>query len=466
VRSARASARHTRDFILRRLLAAADAAGIACGVLVGFIIVGNAGAGSAVPGLATLPGWILLFKLYGLYDGDAKRISHSTVDDTARLFHAMLIGGLALWAIYRGLTSYDFFFNEVISFGLIGFGGVLALRAVARFAATRLASPERLLIVGGGPTAEVLLRKIQSHPEYALEPIGYLDDGDDLDENVGELPRLGDITRFAEICSTLAIDRVVIIAKALATDAPMALVRDTRGLDLRISLLPHGSDVLGPAVELDHIEGLAVLGINPPALTRSSRLIKRVTDVVLAGTALLLAMPVLVVAICAIKLTSRGPAFYVQRRVGYGGRVFGMRKLRTMVADADQRVADLIPKSKQTAWLDIEDDPRITPVGRFLRRTSIDELPQLWNVVIGDMSLVGPRPMTPEIYAHIDEWGRRRLDLTPGITGLWQVLGRTSIPFEEMVRLDYLYVTNWSLWEDARLLLRTLPAVLFRRGAN
>ncbi len=182
----------------------------------------------------------------------------------------------------------------------------------------------------------------------------------------------------------------------------------------------------------------------------------------------MLAAPLMLFIAIAIKLSSRGPVFFGQERIGRGGdRRFRMLKFRTMVADAEQaRRGALAEQSAHPVWLLLEHDPRITRVGRFLRHTSLDELPQLWNVLRGDMSLVGPRPMPPDVDEHIAGWGRRRLDLTPGITGLWQVLGRTSIPFEEMVKLDYLYVTNWSLWQDVRLLIHTLPAVIRRRGVN
>ena len=177
-------------------------------------------------------------------------------------------------------------------------------------------------------------------------------------------------------------------------------------------------------------------------------------------------LPLMLIAALAIKLTSRGPVFFSQERIGRGERRFRLYKFRTMVEDAEEREAELRSQSSHPAWLLLERDPRVTRVGRVLRQTSIDELPQLVNVLKGDMSLVGPRPMPPAVDEQIDGWGRRRLDLTPGITGLWQVLGRTSIPFEEMIGLDYLYVTNWSLWQDIRLLVRTLPVIIGGRGAN
>jgi lipopolysaccharide/colanic/teichoic acid biosynthesis glycosyltransferase len=181
---------------------------------------------------------------------------------------------------------------------------------------------------------------------------------------------------------------------------------------------------------------------------------------------MLAGLPFMGVLAIAIKLDSRGPVFFAQERIGKEGRRFKLLKLRTMVGDAEARRAELLAHSKDPGWLHLEHDPRITRVGRFLRLTSLDEMPQLWNVIKGDMSLVGPRPLIAEEDRMVDGWARGRLDLTPGITGLWQVLGRTSIPFEEMVKLDYLYVTNWSLWGDIRLILRTLPVVLKRDGAN
>ena len=175
---------------------------------------------------------------------------------------------------------------------------------------------------------------------------------------------------------------------------------------------------------------------------------------------MLLGLPLLAFVALAIKLDSRGPVFFAQERVGKGGRRFRLYKFRTMVSDAEQLRDELLASSTDPNWLKLDRDPRVTRIGRHLRRLSLDELPQLWNVVRGDMSMVGPRPLVPAEDERVLGWARGRLDLTPGITGYWQVLGRTRIPFEEMVKLDYLYVMNWSLWEDVRLMLRTLPVVL------
>jgi lipopolysaccharide/colanic/teichoic acid biosynthesis glycosyltransferase len=181
----------------------------------------------------------------------------------------------------------------------------------------------------------------------------------------------------------------------------------------------------------------------------------------------LLLAPLFAVIAVAIKLTSQGSVFFLQERVGRGNRVFHMWKFRTMVRGARHQQADLahLNEMEGGAMFKIADDPRITPVGRILRRASLDELPQLWNVLRGEMSLVGPRPLVPAENDQVMGWHRTRLDLTPGLTGPWQVMGRNAIPFQEMVKLDYLYVTDWSLWSDIKLLLRTLPVVVGRRGA-
>jgi lipopolysaccharide/colanic/teichoic acid biosynthesis glycosyltransferase len=212
-------------------------------------------------------------------------------------------------------------------------------------------------------------------------------------------------------------------------------------------------EVVGSSVEFEDLDGVNVLAVRRFGLTRSSRLVKRVMDLG-AGTLMwVLLLPVLLGISLAVKADSRGPLFFRQRRVGCGGEIFELLKFRTMVADAESQKADLQDLNEAEGLFKIADDPRITRVGRFLRRTSLDELPQLMNVLRGEMSLVGPRPLV------LDEDER-----VEGMTGRWQVLGSARVPLQEMVQLDYLYVANWSLWGDVKILLRTLPFVLGRRG--
>jgi exopolysaccharide biosynthesis polyprenyl glycosylphosphotransferase len=277
---------------------------------------------------------------------------------------------------------------------------------------------------------------------------------------------LGGASDLEQIAKDRAAERLVITREDFSEEQVLEMILVCRALSLKVSLLPAVVDALGPSVEIDEVEGVTVLGLNPPVLSRTSRMIKRGFDLAVAIPVLALFLPFAVLIAVAIKLDSSGPVIFRQTRIGKGGRRFELRKFRTMVMDAEERRSELLDASKDPNWLHLDHDPRITRVGRFLRLTSIDEVPQLLNVVRGEMSMVGPRPLVEEEDRMVGGWMRGRLDLMPGITGLWQVLGRTSIPFDEMVKLDYLYVANWSLWFDVRLLVRTFPVVFTRRGAN
>jgi exopolysaccharide biosynthesis polyprenyl glycosylphosphotransferase len=466
--SAVATARRTRDYHVRRLLAVGDCTAVAVGLVVSTGLT-DATAGDidrVAWGVVTLPGWILLFKIYGLYDRDGKRVGHSTVDDIPWLFHALLLGTLLLWFFYRVAPVKEPTTAQAFVFFAATFGGVMAMRTGARALARRAASPERILFVGGGRSAALLEEKIRSHPEYRLDPIGYLESENESKEPTLKMPHLGSIDELETICAQREIDRVLLASPRLDEETVSGAIRRLNSLDIRVSLLPQVVDALGPSVEIDDVEGMTVLGMNPIVLTRSSRFLKRLVDLAIAVPTVLVVLPLMTAIAVTIPIDSRGPIFYSQERIGRGGRRFRIYKFRTMTRDAEARAEQLRQASQHDAWLLLDHDPRVTRLGRFLRRTSLDELPQLFNVISGSMSLVGPRPMPPDVDRKISGWGRRRLDLTPGITGLWQVLGRTDIPFEEMVKLDYLYVTNWSLWQDIRLLIRTLPVVLSRRGAN
>jgi exopolysaccharide biosynthesis polyprenyl glycosylphosphotransferase len=456
-------------FLLRRMLAGADALAVFAAIVLAMSLVdpGRATLGRVWVGLIAILPAIMLFKLYGLYDRDAKRVSHSTLDDVPHLFHALVLGTLGVWLLFKVVTpDARLILAETIAFGALAFVAVLAGRAGVRKVAASLMRPERVLLLGGGSMAAVLVRKLRTHREYALDPIGYVDAGPG--ESVGWFPPpyLGTIDELDKVCRESGVERVLAVPGALEHEDLADVVRRMRTLKVRVSLVPDLVDVLGPSVEIDDIEGITVLGINPPSLSRSSRALKRAMDLVVASAVLTVLLPMLSTVALVVRLGSRGPIIYSQERVGRDGRRFRIYKFRTMVADAEQRGKELERDSRHPVWLLLDVDPRITRIGRWLRRTSVDELPQLYNVLRGDMSLVGPRPMLPAMHDHITGWGAGRLDLTPGLTGLWQVLGRTAIPFEEMVKLDYLYAANWSLWYDVRLLIRTLPAIISGRGAN
>jgi exopolysaccharide biosynthesis polyprenyl glycosylphosphotransferase len=344
---------------------------------------------------------------------------------------------------------------------------VLAGRALARFGLLQLLAPERVLLVGAGEASSAFIELMRARSRR-FQPIGVVTGEDDADPPAG-LPRLGSLHRASDLPRLLAehrVGRIVVADIELERQLLLRVLHECRTLAVKVSLLPSPSSALGPSVEVDELQGVTVLGVNPAVLSPSSRFVKRALDVLGAVVLGVMSLPLLAIGAVAIKLDSRGPVFFSQERIGQGGRRFRLLKLRTMVADAESRRDALLAQSKDPGWLHLEHDPRVTRLGRLLRLTSLDELPQLWNVLKGEMSLVGPRPLVAEEDGKVNGWARGRLDLTPGVTGLWQVLGRTSIPFEEMVRLDYLYVANWSLWGDVRLVLRTLPVVLARRGAN
>jgi exopolysaccharide biosynthesis polyprenyl glycosylphosphotransferase len=456
-----------RDATLRRLLAAGDALAVLISLALALVVSGRPGAGDRLLwGAAVLPLLIVLFKVYGLYDRDVKRISHSTVDDLPWLLHATMIGALLVWLYSKLSPMHRLDFGEILLFGVFVMVCVTVGRLGVRQAVLRLLGPESALLVGGGEMADVFIGKLEAHPECGLEVVGVLATAREPTSQVRMLPVLGATNDLAAVAARHGATRVIVSPVGLEDHELKELLRNCRELALKLSLLPQLSDVLGPAVEIDDVEGVTVLGVNPPWLSRSSRALKRTMDIALAAIMLTLSAPFMVLIAAAIKIDTPGPILFTQERVGKGGRRFRLLKFRTMVPDAELYRADLLAYSTDTHWLMVPNDPRITRLGRHLRHLSIDELPQLWNVLRGEMSLVGPRPLVVAEDEHVQGWARGRLDLTPGITGYWQVLGRTRIPFEEMVKLDYLYVMNWSLWTDLRLIMRTLPTVLSRRGAN
>jgi exopolysaccharide biosynthesis polyprenyl glycosylphosphotransferase len=462
------SRRNRQDSAVRRLLGLNDAISVLLALLIALAVGGHLmGQHRLLWGFGAVPLMVLLFKLYGLYDRDAKRISHSTADDLPALFHATVIGSLLVWLYSRFSPMGRLDFLEMLVFGV----GVLVLVPVGRFITRhlgiRILGAERALLVGQSDMGHTLAAKLAAHPEHRLEVIGWLAPASVLEPDDREgLPRLGDLEQFDEVVARHRVSRVIFSFRDVDEHQLEALLRRCRSLALKVSALPGLSDVLGPAVEIDDIEGVTVLGVNPPWLPRSSRALKRAMDIAIAAPLLVLLSPLLLVIALAIKFESRGPVVFNQLRVGKGGKKFTVHKFRTMVSDAERRRTDLLHQSSDPDWLKLDRDPRITRTGRLLRRFSLDELPQLWNVLRSEMSIVGPRPLIEAEDQRVAPWARGRLDLTPGLTGYWQVLGRTRIPFEEMVKLDYLYVMNWSLWEDVRLILKTLPAVLGGRGAN
>jgi len=322
-----------------------------------------------------------------------------------------------------------------------------------------------VLIVGSGPRAVAARSVLESHPEWGLRLVGYLDESDSPFAEEIDPQDVHKIVDLPYLLREKVVDEVVVACPRamLGTLAPVISVCAAVGVP--VTLL---SDLFGdylPVPRVTSFGAFTALNFATVHHSRSQLALKRAIDVVVSATLLLISAPVIAVAAIAIKRSSPGPVLFRQIRCGLYGRRFEMLKLRTMYADAEERRAELVALNEMDGPVfKIKDDPRITPVGRWLRRWSIDELPQLWNVLVGDMSLVGPRPPIPSEVVQYETSDRRRLSMRPGLTCLWQVAGRNSIGFAQWVKLDVLYIDTWSLAQDFKILLKTFPAVLRGTG--
>jgi exopolysaccharide biosynthesis polyprenyl glycosylphosphotransferase len=463
----------SRGWIVRRALAAADVGGL----LVAFLLAeGLIGDGLSLTSLllfaATLPGWVVVAKLYGLYDADEERTGHSTADEFVGVFHFVTIGAWLLFAgvWLTGLWSPDL--QELVFFWGVAIGLVTVGRATARGVCRQTVTyVQNTVIVGAGDVGQLVARKLLQHPEYGINLVGFVDAAPKAPkQELEHVTLLGPLDDLADVVSTHDVERVVIAFSNETHEDLLDVIRSIKHLPVQIDIVPRLFEIVGPGVEIHTVEGLPLVGLPQLRLSRSSRLLKRTLDVTLSGIGLLLLAPVFAFIAIKIKRDSPGPVFFKQLRMGCGEKPFLMLKFRTMAVDAERRRGEVAHlnmhvRNGDARMLKIADDPRVTPFGRTLRRLSLDELPQLVNVLRGDMSLVGPRPLPLDEDERVEDWGRQRLTLKPGMTGLWQVSGRSSIPFGEMLNLDYVYVSGWSLWGDLRLIAQTIPAVFRGRQA-
>lgn len=457
-----------RDFTLRRALVVADVLALSVALVLALLISGMRPnpLPEALWLLPTLPAWIFLFRTYGLYRRPIRTFEPSYLDDVTAIFHSLLIGTLGLWLFYKLMPVPKLNFQEMLLFGIFSLALILTLRSRVRRLNLRLQGPEQVFAVAPTEDLELLQRKLGNHPEYEMELVGAVA-GAPICERLG-LQLSCELDELESLMKSGRIDHLVVRLDGpdVSQTEMLELMRTCHQEGVRFGCFPGVRNLLLPGVEVNHIEGMGILTTNPAVFSRTSWLMKRGLDIAVSALLLaLLALPMALIAL-AIRLDSRGGPIYRQVRVGRDAKRFDLFKLRTMVSGADDQVPELMAASSDPHWLVLEKDPRVTRVGRFLRRNSIDELPQLWNVLKGDMSLVGPRPLPLRDDEIVKGWARHRLDLVPGMTGYWQVLGRNSIPFREMVEIDYAYVASWSLWQDVKLLARTMPVVLRKRGVN
>lgn len=416
-----------------------------------------------------LPGWAVLFLVFRLYSSHRLATFRRLPMDLAR-------ANLAGMALIIG-TAYLLKFQDISRtflavFGLLNFlflcAERLALRGVVQHFQRRGMALRRVVILGTHQEAIHFARLIQQHSSWGLHLVGLVHDTDEeaTDSTPESMPLLGKVHELEKILENHVVDEVL-IARASGTPEAMEdvfLLCEDLGITARLAVgrFPH---VIARA-HMEQFQGHLLLTFTTRPGTLALAL-KRLVDL-LVGSLLLAAcaVPGLFIALL-IRLESRGPALFVQQRIGLHGRRFRMLKFRSMVMEAEDQRSDLqVFNEMKGPVFKMRSDPRVTTLGRFLRRTSLDELPQLLNVLRGDMALVGPRPPLPEEVSHYRRWQRRRLSMKPGITCLWQVSGRNTVDFEEWMRLDLRYIDSWSLWLDLKILLRTIPAVLSGRGAS
>jgi exopolysaccharide biosynthesis polyprenyl glycosylphosphotransferase len=437
----------------RRALGFADSAAVTITL---FAVLALLGKNGVLVGIAGTPLVLALFKLGGLYDRDELRLAPSTLNEVPRLLELTGLLILAFVILQPALLPSGISGAEIATLWLTAFLGVTTGRTLVRWLTRRTHAAERCLVLGDLEQARRIRERLAESRARAQVITCVPLSSDDVD--AVEIPSF-----VTDLIREQHIERVIVAPAAGDKTGGAELIRMVKAAGVSVSVLPRILDAVGAHVEFDEVDGLTFLGVRRFGLCRSSRLVKRLFDIVVASAGLVAVGPIILAVAVAIRLDSKGPVFFRQLRVGRDGKYFSMIKFRSMVSDAEALKDELRALSQPGDGLfKIADDPRVTTVGRFLRRSSLDELPQVFNVLRGEMSLVGPRPLVLEEDELVVGFSRSRLHLTPGMTGPWQVMG-LRLPLHEMVEVDYRYVANWSLWLDFKLLLRTVPHVL-RRG--
>jgi exopolysaccharide biosynthesis polyprenyl glycosylphosphotransferase len=427
------------------------------------------------PPLAYIP-FGLLFTILTLLSLRIDRVyedwrGRTLLDRIYRILNATAKSTVVIMAITFALRPLQYSRLLLVEAGIIA-AILLALSRVIHSIVlshlrTRGIGVSRTIIVGAGEVGRTVIRTIVARPELGYEIVGFVDDNPEKGQtDIGRFRALGSVDNLPRLIEEEAVDRVIITLPWMYHRKIMGIVRECARRRVSSRIVPDFFQMSLSQVDVDDLGGVPLIGVREVGFGRGTLLVKRVMDIVIATMALILGAPVLALIALAIRLDSPGPVIFHQTRVGAGGKPFEIFKFRSMVEGAEAEQEQLRDLNEADGPIfKIRDDPRITRVGRFLRRTSLDELPQFWNVLRGEMSLVGPRPPTPREVEGYQEWHKRRLDGRPGLSGLWQVSGRSLLSFDETVLLDIYYIENWSLWLDFKILLRTVPTVLFGEGA-
>ena len=403
----------------------------------------------------------LLFARSGLYADRGQRPGLTRI--VASLFQVTFVA--VIFAVVNGehFSSYYIFYGS-LAFGLLYLSLMRFAYERATGAALRAAGYQRrALLVGTGEHIREVAHALRDAPHTEIDVVGFISLGPLPDNGLRSLGTLEDL---GDVVSEHRVEEVIIADPDFPQVDAVELVDQCHQRGVRVRVAPSTMEILIHRAEFVPGESVPLFELTPPVFEGVDFALKRTFDVIGATLFLVLLSPLLLVIFAAVRLSSRGPALYRSVRPGIGQQPFNCLKFRTMYSDADQRQVDLEEHNEASgALFKIRNDPRATPVGKLLRRFSLDELPQLINVLRGEMSLVGPRPLPQRDYERLEEWHRKRYLVLPGLTGLWQVSGRSELDFDDLVRLDFLYLERWSLALDLTILLKTIPAVLTKRGA-
>jgi exopolysaccharide biosynthesis polyprenyl glycosylphosphotransferase len=471
-----------RGWLLRRVLPAADLVGLVLAFAVASLAAGGVGGGhldrdgEALAFLCSLPAWLLLMKLHGLYDRDEPYADCVTSDEAFGVFHVITAG---TWLFVLGSAATSLAHPSFAKLALF-WGLALVLvplgRGVARLLCRRsIAFVQNTLIVGSDPVGQLIARKLQMHPEYGFNVVGFVDPQPrKLREDLRHVAVFSGVAQLPQLVRLLDVERVLIAFSDEPHDELLGAIRRLPDLAVQIDIVPRFFEAVGPRVGVHMVEGMPLLVLPPGRLSPSARLLKRTLDLVVATAMLVASAPLLVVLAWLIRRDSPGPVLFRQKRLGQHMREFELLKFRTMRTDADSTAHREYVKATMTSSATLGENglykpdlrDAVTRVGAWLRRTSLDELPQLINVLRGDMSLVGPRPCLAYETAHFRPHHFDRFLVPAGITGFWQVSARAASTFGEALDMDVAYARGWSLGLDMRLLARTPLQVLRQRRAT
>lgn len=441
-----------RDARLRRMLGAADLLAVALASLT--LSIGVDQVHWLVLPVLGAPLWLALAKVQGLYDQDQRSLRHLTIDEVSKLVMWSVLVTIGISVISHLAGARPFSLVDALSFACVVGAAVFVLRVAARWGWRHVTPPERTAIIGGRESAAIVRRKLELFDDIHVTVVAEIDRVEPAD--------IGASTEWLA-----SLDRVLVASSQMEEELISDLLRVCRAMHVKLSLVPPVPGMFGTAVQLNHIADLPVVEYNTWDVARSTLFLKHVLDLAICIIVLPVAAPLCAVLALAVKLDSPGPAMFTQIRVGLGGRPFRMFKLRTMVKDATERLPDLITLDELSEPVfKLDGDPRITRVGHVLRRWSLDELPQLLNVLLGQMSMVGPRPEQIEVVEMYGPDHLFRLQVKPGLTGPMQVFGRGSLSFAERLAVERDYVENLTLRRDLRLLALTFAAVIRGRGAR